>query len=116
MGAGREKRQDERKPVFLPAIIMEKNSTARDFKTVKVPDISLGGIGLCVPRSLKMEVFIGGESNEYYVIFKLPDVMQPINVTCKSERIFECGEGIHVGAAFVDSDSQSYQTLQEYLI
>ncbi len=112
----KERRQYNRKPVSLPAFIMDKNSTTKGFKTGKVLDISLGGIQLCIPRGVKMEVCTDSETNEFHIVFTLPDATQPINVTCKSQRVFECGEDMHVGAAFVDSDFQSYQTLQKYLI
>jgi hypothetical protein len=111
-----EKRKYTRKQVSLPAFIMDASLQAKEFKTGKVLDISLGGIRLSIPRGMNMSVCTDDEAIELHIIFTLPEATQPINVKCKPHRVSECGPDIHVGAAIVDSDFQSYQTLQKHLI
>ena len=113
---GREKRKYTRKQVSLPAFIMDSGQAAKDFKAGKVMDISLGGIRLSIPKGLDMAICTDDETNEFHIIFTIPDATQPINFKCKPKRVIECGKDLHVGAAFVDSDFKSYQTLQRHLM
>ena len=115
-GIEKDRRQYTRKPVSLPAFIMDPNAKVKEFKTGKVMDISLGGIRLSVPRGLKMEVSTDSETNEFHIIFTLPEATQPLTLKCKPRRVMERGDDIDIGAAFIDSDFQSYQALQQYLI
>jgi hypothetical protein len=115
-GVGQERRQYNRKPVSLPAFIMEKDMAVGGLKTGKVVDISLGGIRLCVPRGVKLEISTDSETEEIHIVFTLPEAMQPVNVKCKPQRIYESEDDLHIGASFVDADFQSYQALQKYLI
>lgn len=115
-GLARDQRKFARKPVSLPAFIMNTKSNAQHFQTGKVLDISLGGMRLSIPQGLNLEVSTDNGSNQFRIVFTLPEATRPINVTCQSKRVYEYGENIHIGAAFVDSDFSSYQTLQKYLI
>ncbi len=112
----RERRQYIRKPVSLPALVMDQNEENRALQTGKVLDISLGGLLISIPKGGKLEVSASGETNEFTIIFTLPEAMQPINVKCKPQRTFESEGDVQIGANFVDSDFHSYQTLQKYLI
>jgi len=113
---GQEKRKYSRKQVSLPAFILDTSLETTEFKAGKVTDISLGGIKFSIPKGMKMEVSTDQETNEFHIIFTLPEATQPINVRCKPHRVFENGEDTYVGATFVDSDFQSYQTLQRHLM
>jgi len=42
---------------------------------------------------------------QFRIVFTLPEATRPINVTCQSKRVYEYGENVHIGAAFVDSIS-----------
>jgi hypothetical protein len=115
-GIGQERREYNRKQVSLPAFVMDARSDAKQVQTGKVLDISLGGIRLSVPKGVQLSISTDPETNEFHVIFTLPEVTQPINMKCKPQRVFEQGEDLYVGAAFVDSDFKSYQNLQRHLI
>ncbi len=115
-GIKREQRQYSRKCVSLPAFIVDTASDAKDFQIGIVLGISLGGLRVSIPREAKQEICTEGEAAVFQIIFTLPDVSRPINMTCKSLWVTESDEDVHVGAAFVDSDFQSYQCLQKHLI
>jgi len=115
-GLEKERRLYPRKQVSLPAFIMDTSSGVKEFKTGKVLDISLGGIRLSIPRGLKLEISTDSETSEFHIIFTLPEATQPLNLRCKSQRVVEYEEDIQIGASFVDSDFNSYQTLQQYLM
>ena len=115
-GLEKDRRHYARKQVSLPAFIMDPNAEIKEFKTGKVLDISLGGMRLSVPQGLNLEISTDSETNEFHVIFTLPEATQPLNLKCRSRRVADKELDTHVGAAFVDSDFQSYQALQQYLI
>ena len=115
-GREKEQRQYSRKQVSLPAFIMDKNSETKEFLTGKVLDISLGGIRLSIPHGVKLEISTDSETNEFHIVFTLPDVTQPLNMKCKPQRISESGGDVYVGASFVDADFLSCQNLQKYLM
>jgi len=115
-GIETDRRLYSRKQVSLPAFIMDKNSDGKEFRTGKVTDVSLGGIRLSVPRGMGMEITTDSETNDFHIVFTLPDATQALNLKCKPQRFVEQGEEMHIGAAFVDSDFNSYKTLQQYLI
>jgi hypothetical protein len=115
-GVGQERREYNRKQVSLPAFVMNAGSDAKEIQTGKVMDISLGGIRLSIPKGVQLSIATDPKTDEFHVIFTLPEVTQPINMKCKPQRVFEFGEDFHVGAAFVDSDFKSYQNLQKHLI
>ena len=115
-GMEKEQRQYSRKQVSLPAFIMNKNTDAKGLLTGKVLDISLGGIKISIPQGVKLEISSDRETNEFHIVFTLPDVAQPINMKCKPERVAEAGDDLHVGASFVDADFQSCQNLQKYMM
>jgi hypothetical protein len=115
-GLEKDRRQYARKQVSLPAFIMDPKSEMKVFQTGKVLDISLGGIRLSVPQGLNLEISADSETSEFHVIFTLPEATQPLNLKCRSRQCINKEPDTHVGAAFVDSDFQSYQALQQYLI
>jgi len=115
-GIEKERRVHTRKPVSLPAFLMDDSTGGNIFHAVKVMDISLGGIRLSIPQGAKLAVGADSEGDGFHIVFTLPEATQPINVTCKPQNICELGEDIQVGATFIDSDFDSYQTLQKHLI
>lgn len=110
----RERRKFSRKPVSLPAFIVGADAGPKELKAGKILDISLGGLHLSISRSAALGM--KEADNAFEIVFTLPEATQPIRMCCKSNHLFESGDEVHFGASFVDSDFQSYQTLQEYLI
>ncbi|PKN70768.1 MAG: hypothetical protein CVU54_03795 [Deltaproteobacteria bacterium HGW-Deltaproteobacteria-12] len=113
----KERRQYIRRPVSLPALVMDKNDEEnKALQTGKVLDISLGGLLISIPRGYKLDVAEDSETNECDIIFTLPEALQPITMKCKTQRKFESEKDVQIGAEFVDSDFHSYQTLQKHLM
>ena len=113
----KEKRKYARKKLAIPALINEIGAETREFSQGTILDISLGGIRMSIPRGAKCEISTDNETNELNIVFALPYESRPVNVKCRPQRIADAAEdSIQVGASFVDSDFQSYQTLQRYLI
>ena len=115
-GLEKDRRQYNRKQVSLPALIMDPDADTQEFKAGKVLDISLGGLRLSIPRGVNLEISTDNEGKEFHVIFTLPEATQALNLRCRSQRVVDKDSDTHVGAAFVNSDFQSYQALQQYLI
>ena len=115
-GLSQDQRKYTRKQVSLPAFIVDAKTDTRHFQTGKVLDLSLGGMRLSIPQGLNFEISPDNGSDRFHIVFTLPEATRPINVTCQSKCIHEEGNSVHIGAAFVDSDFSSYQTLQQYLM
>jgi c-di-GMP-binding flagellar brake protein YcgR len=112
-----ERRAFTRKKVVLPAFVYENGAKKTEaLETGTIMDISLGGLLICVPKESKLEISTGNETNEFHIIFTLPESQRTINMVFRPQRIAESEEAVQVGAAFVDSDFQSCQTLHKYLI
>jgi hypothetical protein len=114
---GKEKRKHARKKLAIPALINEIGAETKEFSQGTILDISLGGVRIAIPRGAKCEISTDNETYELNIVFALPYESRPVNVKCRPQRIADAAEGnLQVGASFVDSDFQSYQTLQRYLI
>jgi hypothetical protein len=110
------RRRSERKKVGLPAFVGDPRWQRREFKEGTIIDISFGGIRFSVPKGTKLEVKNDGETEWLNVIFTLPDFLWPINVKCHPRRVSESEEEVHIGAALVNPDFNTYLALQKYLI
>jgi hypothetical protein len=111
-------RRFERKKVALPAFIGDPRWKRRDFEAITMLDISIGGIGFAVPKGTKLEIrnnSVSGSDN-FIIIFSLPNNHWPINVKISPQRVFESEEKVQVGAALVNPDFHAYSALQKYLM
>lgn len=111
--ANTERRQFERKKVSLPAFIGPADSSAGDFESGVVHDLSFSGIRFSLSRSTKIENM---ENQQVCVIFTLPHEHQLVTVKCLPHRVDEHGNNLHVSAELLDVDFTSCKALQSYLL
>ncbi|MGD0276407.1 MAG: PilZ domain-containing protein [Syntrophales bacterium] len=111
-----ERREFSRKTVQFPAFIHTADVKTNEIKTGTVLNISLSGLLISVPKESKLEITTNGKDKKFQVIFTLPGSLQPIEVVCRSQRVYRTEEDVQVGVDFVDSNFQSCQNLQRYLM
>ena len=111
-----ERRSHRRKTVLAPALIKQYSPGGTKLDTAVITDISLGGIHITIPKDAKHEISVAPQKSRFEIVFTLPDDNKPIYMTCEPRRFVDSGESIRVGASFTDDVSQSYKTLQTYLM
>ncbi len=114
--SGSERRRYERRTVSIPAFLYESESSEKNFMSGLIVDISLGGMKISIAKDPAVEAYRSGESPQFEALFALPNEVRPVNVRCKTCRVVDTNGDVHVGATFIDSDFNSYQTLQRYLV
>ncbi|MGD0276329.1 MAG: PilZ domain-containing protein [Syntrophales bacterium] len=113
----KEQREFPRKKVQLPALFYNGNTQSGNIKTLcTVLDISLGGVLISAPLGSKLEITKNDLGKNFNVILSLPESLQPIDMTCRLQRIHEYEKDVQIGVDFVDTNFQSCQILQKYLI
>jgi hypothetical protein len=113
---GTERRRHDRKKVFVPALICKSNQDKKDFETGIILDISLDGLRISVPKGTQLEIKSEGASSTIKVIFTLPNATQSLRMRCQAQWASDAVSEVNIGATIVDSDFNSYRTLQNYLI
>jgi hypothetical protein len=112
-----ERRAFNRKKVSLPAFVYEEDTkNPGEFQTGTILDVSLGGLLISVPKGAKLALSGDSKDRGFHIVFTLPEFQRPVTMVCQPQRVAESGEDVQVGSAFVDSDFQSCQVLQKYLI
>jgi c-di-GMP-binding flagellar brake protein YcgR len=111
-----ERRTFSRKKVSLPAFVYNDDRKTKELGTGIITDISLGGLLISIPKGAKLQLSEDSSNNEIRMVFTLPEFQRSISVTCQPQRVEESEEAVQIGAAFVDSDFQSCQILQKYLM
>ena len=115
-GIKQNHRRFERKRVALPAYIGDPRWQRSDFEAITILDVSIGGISFAVPKGTKLEIREGSDSDNFIIIFRLPNYHWPISVQISPKRVFESTEEVQVGAALVNPDFHAYSALQKYLM
>ena len=115
-GIKQNHRRFERKRVALPAYIGDPRWQRSDFEAITILDVSIGGIGFAVPKGTKLEIRSDSDSDNFIIIFSLPNNHWPINVQISPQRVFESADKVQVGAALVNPDFHAYSALQKYLM
>ena len=100
----------------MPALIRESNQDKEDFETGALLDISLYGMRISMPKGTQLEIKAEGASSAIEVTFTLPNATQPLRMKCQPQRTSDAISEVNIGATIVDSDFNSYRTLQHYLI
>ena len=106
---GEEKRRYPRKRVSAPALVTSIDGTVH---AGMVNDLSLGGINFSVPNNFQQEE---GDDSKISLVFTLPQSEKPLSMQCAARHVRTNGQ-MNIGASLVDTDFQSYRTLQNYLI
>jgi hypothetical protein len=109
-----EKRQYPRKTLSIPAIINKQS--LKEVIVGAITEISLGGVKVLIPRDSNNEIISDSQDTMFEIVFTLPAVNVPIKLACESKRVVDSPDNIHIGAAFVDTNFQSYRALQAYLM
>ena len=117
-GTKPDQRRFERKKIGLSAYIGDPRWQRTDFESVKIMDISIGGIGFTLPIGTKLEIQkdMDGNKETFLMIFRLPNYHWPINVQVAPQWIYECPNEIQVGATLVNPDFYAYSALQKHLM
>jgi len=111
-----ERRSHRRKTVLAPALIKQYSNGATKLDTAVITDISLGGMQITIPKDEKHKLSVAPQKSKFEVVFVLPDDNKPLYMTCESRRIIDSRDSMRVGASFTNDVSQSYKTLQTYLM
>jgi len=112
----KEKRHHPRKSILAPTLIKKYGLVKKTLCTGAITDISLGGVRITIPKDIKYEISLDPRTSKFEIVFILPNENRPICFACESCRVDKSDESIHIGAAFIDGDIQSYKALQTYLI
>ncbi len=104
-----EKRRYPRKKISVPALVTGPDGVVH---AGMVNDISLGGLNLSMPNGSFQES--DGEP-KLSLVFALPQSEKPLTMQC-SPRHVRADAQTNMGLTLVDTDFQSYQTLQNYLV
>ncbi len=111
-----EQRRFKRTRVSIPVVISETSVQTRMLEAGVIHDISLGGLRISLPAGVASEAILSSRGHEFETIFTLPDEKRPISIKCKPTRVISTDNVKQIGATFIDSDFNSYQALQSYLI
>ncbi len=115
-GKDRERRRHSRKAILAPTLIKKYDLVKTMLCTGAITNISLGGVRITIPKDVKCEISLDPQTAKFEIVFALPNEKRPICLACESRRVVKSEESIHIGAAFIDADLQSYKVLQTYLI
>jgi hypothetical protein len=107
--AEEEKRRFPRKKVSVPALVMGPDGVVH---AGMVNDISLGGLNLSVPNGFYKES--DGEP-KLSLVFALPQGEKPLTVQFTPRHVRSDSQ-TNMGLSLVDTDFNSYRTLQNYLV
>jgi len=115
-GIKQNHRRFERKKVGLPAYIGDPRWQRRNFEAVTILDVSIGGIKFAFPKGTKLEIREDSDSDNFIIIFRIPNYHWPISVQISPKRVCKSTEEVQVGAALVNPDFHAYSALQKYLM
>lgn len=115
-GKDKERRHHSRKAILAPTLIKKYDLAGTTLCTGAITNISLGGVQITIPKDVKCEISIDPQMSKFEIVFTLPNEKRPICLACESRTVVKFKESIHVGAAFIDADLQSYKVLQTFLI
>ena len=112
----KERRHHPRKVILAPTLINKYDLVGTKLGVGEITDISLGGVRITIPKEVKYEISLDPQASKFNIAFTLPNGNRVISLACESCRVDNSEESIHVGAAFIDADLQSYKALQAYLM
>ena len=112
-----EKRHYPRKKVSFSALVSTPDSDDKaSLKTGLVLDVSLGGVQISIPGAYNFEAGKDRKINNISITFTLPNSKVPVTVECLPQYVLHSNSETYIGASLVDTDIESYKTLQKYLI
>ncbi|MBU1712517.1 MAG: PilZ domain-containing protein [Proteobacteria bacterium] len=110
-----KRRRFERKSTGFSCFIGNADSQARDLITATIMDISHGGVRVSIPKGSDLDIkSIFAET--FIVIFTLPNCNWPIKLECRSQRVFDHEDEIHIGANIINPDCSVCLALQQCMV
>ena len=115
--AEEERRHYPRKKVSFSALVSTSDSGDKaSLQPGLVLDVSLGGVQISLPGAHTFETVEERKTGSISITFTLPNSNVPITIECLPQYVLHSDNGTHIGASLVDTDIESYKTLQKYLI
>ena len=112
-----EKRHYPRKKVSFSALVSTQDAGNKaSLKTALVLDISLGGVQIAMPGAYNFDIGEEGKNCNISITFTLPNSKEPVTIECLPQYALRLHDEVYIGASLVDSDVESYKTLQKFLI
>jgi CheY-like chemotaxis protein len=112
-----EKRQHPRKNVSFPALVSGCGSEDKTLlQNGLVVDISQEGLQILIPSTYACKKEGDGEASRMTITFALPGSKKPITIECVPRSVFRSDQETKIGASFVDTDIETYQAIQNYLM
>jgi hypothetical protein len=115
-GIFQNRRRFERKKVSIQAYIGDSRWQRHDFVEGIILDISFGGIQISIPKGTKVESRNDSETDNFSIIFRVPNYHWPIHMKICTQRVCETTEELQIGAALMNPDFHAYSALQKYLM
>ena len=112
-----EKRRHPRRNVSFPALVSGCGSEDKAvLQTALVIDISQGGLQILTPSTYELKKEGDGEASMMTITFALPDSKKPITIECVPLSVFRSDQETNIRASFVDTDVETSQAIQNYLM
>jgi len=110
-----KRRRFERKPTGFSCFIGSSDTQVRDLITATIIDISHGGVRISIPKGSDLDVK-NIFTEIFVVIFTLPNCNWPIRLECRSQRVFDHEDEVHIGAAIINPDCSVCLALQQCMV
>jgi CheY-like chemotaxis protein len=110
-----EKRHYPRKKVSFSALVSTSDGDKASLQPALVLDVSLGGVQISIPGAHKFETGEDRKTCNISITFTLPNSKMPVTIECLPQYVLSSNSETYIGASLVDTDIESYKTLQKYL-
>lgn len=110
-----KQRRFERKCTGFSCFIGNADSQARDLITATIMDISHGGVRISIPKGPDFDIKSVFDET-FVVIFTLPNCNWPIKLECRSQRVFDHKDEVHIGANIINPDCSVCLALQQCMV
>lgn len=110
-----KRRRFARKNAGYACLIGKSHFQARELIAGTILDLSHGGIRVSVPKKSELEIN-SLRDETFVVIFTLPNCNWPIRLECRSQRIYDYAEEIHIGAMIINQDCSVCLALKECIV
>jgi CheY-like chemotaxis protein len=111
-----EKRHYPRKKVSFSALVSTSDGDKASLHPGLILDVSLGGVQISLPGAHIFETGKDRKTCNISITFTLPNSKVPIKIECLPQYVRSSNSATYIGASLVDTDIESYKTLQKYLI
>lgn len=112
-----EKRKFPRKKVLIPAMIHTKpgSELVGSYHSTTIVDVSLGGLCISVPLYKIKNFGLNLGDAEFDIMFTFLDGEVPVSYKCKTHRVQQLDNVMHVGASFQAMDAHSLTAFRQFM-